>query len=243
VDRPLAAEETLRLRILSLYEFERERPDRAGPFRETHCHFEGPATLSLPTGEPLSLLVRVREDAEEVLDLFDLFNAPSARARVQELLAAPLHVIGPLRVSYTSWEEALVQPLAPARHAPAELLATINAEFHAALPAAVDVDGTLVYYASFWIDRGGTLHGAVEGAAYHFRGGLPAGARGLAAPLERALKAGLPVLQALLDPGLRGFTRGRRFRSLGLLPGRGGRRGHRRWGNADRQVVLAAVPA
>src|SRR6185503_7943519 len=155
--------------VLSLYEFERERPERAGPFRETHHSFEGPAAISVPTGEPLSVLVRVREDGEEVLDLFELFNAPPARGRVQELLAPPLHVIGPLRVSYSAWEEALVQPLAPARHAPAELLATVNAEFHAALPASLDVDGTIVYYASFWIDRAGALRGAMEGAAYHFR--------------------------------------------------------------------------
>jgi hypothetical protein len=228
---------------LSLYEFERERPERAGPFRETHFSFEGPASISLPTGEPQSLLLRVREDGEEVLDLFELFNAEAVRDRVHGLLSAPLHVIGPLRVSYSPWEDALVQPLAPARHAAAELLATVNAEFHAALPASVDVDGTLVYYASFWTDRAGTLRAAFEGAAYHFRGGLPAGARALAAPLERALRAGVALLQSALDQGLRGFTRGRRFRGLALLPGRGGRRGHRRWGNADRQVVLAAVPA
>jgi hypothetical protein len=229
--------------ILSLYEFEREAPDRAGPFRETHLSFEGPAALSLPTGEPQSLLVRVRADAEEVLDLFDLFNAGAARADLHALLTPPLHVLGPIRVSYVAWERAMVQPLAPARHPPAELLATVNVEFHAALPAALDVDGTLVYYAGFWIGATGTLRGAVEGAAYHFRGGLAAGAPTLVPALDRALGRGIPVLQKLLDAGLRGFARERRFGSLALLPGRGGRRGHRRWGNADRQVVLAAVPS
>jgi hypothetical protein len=229
--------------ILSLYEFEREAPDRAGPFRETHLSFEGSALVSLPTGEPQSLLVRVRADAEEVLDLFDLFNAPAARDAVHALLEPPLRVFGPLRVSYVAWERALVQPLAPARHPGAELLATVNVEFHAALPAALDVDGTLVYYAGFWIDAAGALHGALEGAAFHFRGGLAAGAPILTPRLERALRRGVPVLQKLLAAGLRDFTRGRRFASLGLLPGRGGRRGHRRWGNADRQVVLAAVPS
>jgi hypothetical protein len=214
--------------ILSLYEFEREAPDRAGPFRETHVSFEGSAAIGLETGEPQSVLVRVRPDAEEVLDLFELFNAEPARGRVHALLAPPLHVLGPLRVSYTAWERALVQPLAAGRHAGGELLATVNVEFHAALPAALDVDGTLVYYAGFWIDGAGELHGAVEGAAFHFRGGLPGGARALSAALQRALRR---------------FTRGRRFRSVDLLPGRGGRRGRRRWGNADRQVVLAAVPA
>jgi hypothetical protein len=187
--------------------------------------------------------VRVRDDAEEVLDLFELFNAEPARAAVHGFVVPPLHVLGPLRVSYVTWERALLQPLAPARHADGELLATINVEFHAALPAALDVDGTLVYYAGFWIDRARVLHGAIEGAAFHFRGGLPGGARRVADALERGMRHGLPVLQKLLDAGLRGFTRGRRFRSLDLLPGRGGRRGRRRWGNADRQVVLAAVPA
>jgi hypothetical protein len=229
--------------ILSLYEFEREAPDRAGPFRETHLSFEGPAALELPTGEPQSLLVRVRPDTEEVLDLFELFNAPSARAAVQALLAPPLHLVGPIRVSYVTWERALVQPLAPARHAAAELLATVNVEFHAPLPAALDVDGTLVFYAGFWIDAAGALRGAMESAAYHFRGGLAAGAPALSSALERAMRRGLPVLQKRLGAGLRGFTRARRFRSLDLLPGRGGRRGRRRWGNADRQVVLAAVPS
>jgi hypothetical protein len=229
--------------ILSLYEFEREAPDRAGPFRETHLSFQGPAAISLPTGEPQSLLVRVRADAEEVLDLFDLFNAPAARAAVHALLEPPLHVLGPIRLSYVTWDRALVQPLAPARHAGAELLATVNVEFHAALPAALDVDGTLVYYAGFWIDTAGVLHGALEGAAFHFRGGLAAGAPALSPALDRALRRGIPVLQKLLDGGLRDFTRGRGFRSLDLLPGRGGRRGRRRWGNADRQVVLAAVPS
>ena len=187
--------------------------------------------------------MRVRADEEEVLDLFELFNAAAARAAVHALLAPPLHVLGPLRLSYVTWERAPLQPLAPARHAGGELLATVNVEFHAALPAALDVDGTLVYYAGFWIDAAGALHGAIEGAAFHFRGGLPAGAAPVSAALERAMRRGLPVLQKLLDAGLRSFTRARRFRSLDLLPGRGGRRGHRRWGNADRQVVLAAVPA
>ncbi|HET8648349.1 MAG TPA: hypothetical protein VFO85_22820 [Vicinamibacteria bacterium] len=228
--------------ILSLYEFEREAPERAGPFRETHLSFEGSAALGLPTGEPQSLLVRVREEAEEVLDLFDLFNAEGARARLQALLEPPLHVIGPLRLSYVPWEAALVQPLAPARHGAAELLATVNLEFHAALPASLDVDGALVYYAAFWIDRGSRLQGAVEGGAFQFRGGLPGAAPAVSAALQRALRAGSAEVQAVLDSGLRGFTRERRFRSLDLLPGRGGRRGRRRWGNADRQVVLAAVP-
>jgi hypothetical protein len=46
-----------------------------------------------------------------------------------------------------------------------------------------------------------------------------------------------------LDAALAAFTRGRPFRRVDLLPGRGGRSGRRRWGNADRQIVLAAVPA
>jgi hypothetical protein len=235
-------EETLRPRILSVYEFERERPDRAGPFRETHIPFEGPAGIELPTGEPQSLLVRVRADSEEILDLFELFNAPAARARVHALLGPPLHVVGPLRISYVPWEDALVRPLAPDRHPAAELLATLNVEFHAALPASVDVDGTLVYYMGFWITRTGSLDGAVEGAAFHLRGGLPAGAHALAAELEKAMRRGVGEAHSLLAAGLGALTRGRRFRSLDLLPGRGGRRGRRRWGNADRQVVLAVVP-
>lgn len=186
--------------------------------------------------------MRVRAEAEELLDLFDLFNAPAARDRVRGLLEPPLHALGPLRVSYVPWKDALVRPLAPDRHAPAELLATLNVEFHAALPASVDVDGTLVYYIGFWISRRGELDGAVEGAAFHFRGGLPAGAQGVAAMLESGMRRGIGEVQALLAAGLTGFTRGRRFGGLDLLPGRGGRRGRRRWGNADRQVVLAAVP-
>jgi hypothetical protein len=198
--------------------------------------------VSLPTAEPQSLLVRVRADAEEVLDLFELFNVPAARARVHALFAPPVHVLGPLRLSYVPWEDALIQPLAPARHAPAELLGTLNVEFHAALPASLDVDGTVIFYLAFWIARAGTLHGDVAGAAFHFRGGLPAGAQSLSVLLQRAMRRGIGEVQALLASGLRGFTRGRRFGGLDLLPGRGGRRGRRRWGNADRQVVLAAVP-
>ena len=186
--------------------------------------------------------MRVRPDTEEVLDLFELFNAPGARARILALLAPPLHVVGPLRLSYAPWEDALVQPLAPDRHHPSELLATLNVEFHAALPASVDVDGTLIYYLGFWIARAGTLHGAFEGAAFHFRGGLPSGAQALVAPLRQAMRRGVAEAQSLLGVALSRFTRGRRFHSLDLLPGQGGRRGRRRWGNADRQVVLAAVP-
>lgn len=186
--------------------------------------------------------MRVRSDGEEILDLFDLFNAPAARDRVRGLLEPPLHALGPLRVSYVPWKDALVRPLAPDRHPPAELLATLNVEFHAALPASLDVDGTIIFYLAFWIARAGTLHADVVGAAFHFRGGLPAGAQSLSVLLQHAMRRGIGEVQALLAAGLRGFTRGRRFGGLDLLPGRGGRRGRRRWGNADRQVVLAAVP-
>jgi hypothetical protein len=228
--------------ILSLYEFEREAPDRAGPFRETHLSFEGPAVLELGTGEPQSLLLRVREASEEVLDLFDLFNTPEAKAELEALVAPRLHVLGPVRVSYVSWERARLQPLAPGRHADAELLATLNAEFHAVMPASLDVDGTLTYYLGFWIEEGGALHAGVEGGTFHFRGGLAAGAPSLAAVLNRAMRRGLAPVQRRLETAVRAFAGGRAFRRVDLLPGRGGRSGRRRWGNADRQVVLAAVP-
>jgi hypothetical protein len=229
--------------VLSLYEFEREAPDRAGPFRETHLSFEGPAVLELGTGEPQSLLVRVREAGEEVLDLFELFNTAAARAELEALVAPRLHVLGPIRVSYVSWERARLQPLAPLRRAEGELLATLNAEFHAALPAALDVDGTLTYYFGFWIEKGGALRGAVDGATFHFRGGLAASGPSLARVLQRAMRTGVAPVRRRLEEALRAFARGRAFRRVDLLPGRGGRSGRRRWGNADRQVVLAAVPA
>ena len=228
--------------ILSLYEFEREATDRAGPFRETHLSFEGPAVLELGTAEPQSLLVRVREKVEEVLDLFDLFNTSEARAELEALVAPRLHVLGPVRVSYVSWERARLRPLAPGRRADGELLATLNAEFHAALPAALDVDGTLTFYLGFWIEKGGALCGGVDGATFHFRGGLAAGGPSIARVLQRAMRAGLGPVQRRLERALDAFARGRSCRRVDLLPGRGGRSGRRRWGNADRQVVLAAVP-
>jgi hypothetical protein len=231
------------LPILSLYEFEREAPDRAGPFRETHVSFDGPAALELGTGEPQSVLVRVRESSEEVLDLFEVFNTAAARAELEVLVAPRLHVLGPVRVSYVSWERARLRPLAPGRRAEGELLATLNAEFHAVMPASLDVDGTLTFYLGFWIERGGALRGGVEGATFHFRGGLAAGAPEVAAVLRRAMRAGVAPIQRRLDEALGTFTRGRTFRRVDLLPGRGGRSGRRRWGNADRQIVLAAVPA
>ena len=82
----------------------------------------------------------------------------------------------------------------------------------------------------------------MEGATYHFRGGLAAAAPALSRALDRAARNGLTALPKVLGPALSTFARGRRFRHVALLPGLGGRRGRRRWGNADRQVVLAAVP-
>jgi len=178
-----------------------------------------------------------------VLDLFALMNAAPARAALHGLLAPPLRGIGPVRVSYVSWAASDLRPSAPQRHHPRELLATVNLEFHAALPARLDVDGTLVFYLGFWIDGAARLSGAVEGASYHFRGGTAAASGMLGAALDRAARRGLGAVALLLDPALARFAAGRAFRHVGLLPGSGGRRGRRRWGNADRQVVLSAVPS
>ena len=192
-------------------------------------------------GEGQSLLVRVRDEREEVLDLFSLVNAAPAAALLERLLGPRIRRLGPIRVSYVSRGRSDLQPLPSAARAE-DLLATVNVEFHAPLPARLDVDGSLVFYLSFWLDPQGGLHGEVEGGSFHFRGGLPQGAAPLATTLERALRAGLQPLQSLLEEAVSTFARERRFGRLDLLPGRGSRKGRRRWGNADRQVVLAALP-
>lgn len=229
---------------LSLYEFEKDDASKAGWFRATHASLEGPVQIHLAgVQEVRSVLVRVRPDDEKVLDLFAFFNDLTMLKRVDRLLGRDVHRLGPMRVSYVTWGGAQLRDADPGRHEDWELLVAVNIDFHVSLPWCADAGGTLVYYVSFSLDEAGSLRGEVDGGSFLLTGGYPACSASVVEKLDEKLPRGFSSLQGFIGAGLQRFTQGRRFSDLYLLPGRGERKGRRRWGNADSQVSLALLPS
>jgi len=231
--------------VVSLYEFEHDQPDKAGWFRASHVSLAAAGTLHLPDLEQArSLLVRVRLDDEQLLDLGALFNEEALVSRLDRALGKDVRRLAlPLRASYVTWARAELRDAEPERHQDWELLVTVNVDFHLCLDWRSDAGGTIVYYVFFYLDEEGALHGEVEGGSFAFTGGYPFDTGEIFRGLEKNLPRGFAPLQAHLDQTIAGFATERRFSEIYLLPGRGEKRGRRRWGSADKQVCLALLPA
>jgi hypothetical protein len=231
--------------LVSLYEFEHDQPEKAGWFRASHVPLGVAATLHLPDLEQArSLLLRMRPDDEQLLDLSAVFNEAALLARLDRALGRDVRRLGlPLRASYVAWARAELRDAEPDRHEDWELLVTANLDFHLCQEWRTDAGGTVVYYVFFYLDEEGALHGEVEGGSFAFTGGYPFDTGEIFRGLEKNLPRGFAPLQAHLDETIGGFATDRRFSEIYLLPGRGEKRGRRRWGSADKQVCLGLLPA
>jgi hypothetical protein len=231
--------------VVSLYEFEHDQPEKAGWFRASHVSLGAGATLHLPELEQArSLLLRVRPDDEELLDLSAVFNEEALVARLDRILGEDVRRLGlPLRASYVTWARAELRDAEPERHQDWEVLVTVNLDFHLCLDWRTDAGGTVVYYVFFYLDEQGVLHGEVEGGSFAFTGGYPFDTGEIFRGLEKSLPRGFAPLQAFLDEKIAGFAAERRYSEIYLLPGRGEKRGRRRWGSADKQVCLGLLRA
>ena len=229
---------------MSLYEFEHDQPEKAGWFRASHVSLAAAATLQLSELEQArSLLVRVRPDDEQILDLSALFNEEALISRLDRVLGRDVRRLGlPLRASYLPWGRAELREAEPERHQDWELLVTVNIDFHLCLDFRTDAGGTVVYYVFFYLDEAGALHGEVEGGSFAFTGGYPFDTGEIFRGFEKSLPRGFDPLQEFLDERLAAFA-GRTFSQIYLLPGRGEKRGRRKWGSADKQVCLGLLPA
>ena len=231
--------------VVSLYEFEHDQPEKAGWFRASHVLLGAGTTLHLPDLEQArSLLLRVRPDDEELLDLSAVFNEEALLTRLDRVLGKDVRRLGlPLRASYVTWARAELRDAEPERHQDWELLVTVNLDFHLCLDWRTDAGGTVVYYVFFYLDEEGALHGEVEGGSFAFTGGYPFDTGEIFRGLEKGLPRGFAPLQAFLDEKIAVFGPERRFSQIYLLPGRGEKRGRRRWGSADKQVCLGLLRA
>lgn len=229
--------------VVSLYEFEQGHPEKAGWFRASHAPLDAWFPLHIPDmRETRSLLVRVRPDEEMLLDLFALFNDKTIVALLDRVPGREIRRFGPLRASYVSWGDADLRDADPRRHEDWEILITVNMDFHTSFEWCADAGGTIVYTVFFYLDETGELHGEVEGGSFLLTGGYPFCTEAIFRGLDERLPRGIPRLQELVDGALARFGRGRTFSRLYILPGRGERRGRRRWGSADRQVCLGLLP-
>ncbi|MCC6557077.1 MAG: hypothetical protein IT372_29345 [Polyangiaceae bacterium] len=230
---------------LSLYTFDRNAPDQAGPFYQNHVtHGAGLWAWSTIYNTPSvsSGLVWERQDNEEVIDLSAQANSPLVLSQIDALFTGDISRRGPVQTSYITWANVPFRGSNPGLHRDWELLATLKINFHVSTPwYCSDADGTITYYVFFFIDTAGVLRGRVEGWSYRFSGGWPFCAGAIRSGLDSAVPGGVPRLQGLLDLALATFSRERRFSMLYYLPGHGTRSGFSR-DNADINVSLAVLP-
>jgi hypothetical protein len=232
---------------LSLYAFDRDGAEQAGPFWQSHISYAdgGWAWDSISNlGSTHSVLAWDRPGGEMVLDLSAAANNPLALSTIDGLLTSPASRSGPVRTSYVTWSNVpgVVHDPNPTLHQPWELLITMMIDFHVHTPwFCTDADGTITFYIYPFLDGGGNLRATVDGMAFHFGGGFPVCSGDIHDALQNSGGAAIGALQNLLNTALPLFAGGHTFWMLYILPGHGDNSGFSS-DDADNNAALAVLP-
>ncbi|HKR51543.1 MAG TPA: hypothetical protein VJT72_18570 [Pseudonocardiaceae bacterium] len=188
-----------------------------------------------------STLAWNREDAEIDIDLVSQANNPVVLSTVDSLLGSSAQRTSGMKAGWIPWRYVPFRGSQPGLHADLDLLVRVFFNFHITTPwFCSDADGDISYYVFFFLDASGSLHANVQGWSYHYDGGGPFCTGAISDRLNKAVPAGMPSLQRLLNQALAPFAK-RRFSLVYLLPGTAERNGTGNV-NVDEHVSLALLP-
>lgn len=245
---------------LSLFAFERQSFQQAGPFHQAHGQMNGGQGLfwegMWDVAQAHAVFAYVRADTEIAQSLSAVVNNQSVLDFVDGKFkgASPNQVVrdperkGPIRTSYMTWGDVDKTHVAdPGAHQDWELITTISIDFHCNtdwyLPA---MNGTIVIYVYYFLDADGKAQVRIEGWSDPVWDETPLPDYGLAGKVSDAMAKTLaenqPLIQSLLENALRSFAGDRAYSEIYILPGTGATVGVPFADNADQNVSLCLVP-
>ncbi|WP_157659911.1 hypothetical protein [Burkholderia ubonensis] len=247
---------------MSVFSFERQAMQMAGPFRQMHTEVDGyftwEAMWSVP--EAHAIVAYIRPDSEIAMNLSAVMNDPAVVAYVDNQLASapanpqvrPPVRRGAIRTSYKTWGEAIAAPETHVTdqndHDSSELINTINIDFHCNTDWYMSaLDGTITIYVYFYLDEQGKVHSRIEGWSDPVWDEQPWRPDfGAAGAVSKAIATDLaqdqPILQSFLDNALSTFAGDGSYSNLYTLPGTGATVGVTLNDDADMNVALCLVP-
>ena len=245
---------------MSVFAFERQAMQQAGPFRQMHVKTNGQFNYAVMwnVSSVHAIAAYSRPDTEIALNLSEVVNNPAVTTLVDNQFAnAPHHDhvqnpvrTGPLRTSYKTWSDALAEPSMHVlnSHGASELIDTISIDFHCNTDAVLSaLNGTITFYVWFSLD-GHKPTCRVDGWSVPVWDEEPLrpdwGAAGqVSKGISDMLSGAANAFQAYLTIKLNDFAGDRAYSDIYTLPGTGITVGAPSSDDADKNVALCLVPA
>ena len=249
---------------LSVFAFERQYQQLAGPFYQMHRAIDQPLSgteweaiwsLSPPVQ---AIVAYCRPDNEVCQSLSAVINDPAVLSFIDGNFASvqmdphfrqPVRM-GPIRASYKTWGDILAMPqtnVDPNLHQAWELINTFSIYFHVNSDWWLTaLHGTIIIYAFYFLDADGHPQVRIDGFSDpvwddDFRADFGAAAK-LSAGLTQELVNDTQVLQSFLEGSLRSFAGDGVYSDLYTLPGTGDKVSAPIHDDADINVALCLIP-
>jgi hypothetical protein len=194
------------------------------------------------SGDSHATLSWNRQDNEDIVNFDAVLAQPIVTNAVDNLLTGDVKRTSPVLAQGVFWPAVPYYSKNPGRHNAGDMLVKIYFHMHIHTPwYCSDADGTIAYYLVFYLDNEGALHGYVDGWSYDYNGGGPFCTGGIDDALNKAVPAGMPTVQNLVNEAIALLAKGR-YNTLYYLPGTGSKAQGARNENADTDVALVLLP-